>query len=344
MKRVLLAATIFCGSLSFSQSLTQANEPSIGDSQTMYLCDSFAATYQNLTGTGITWDYSNLFKYDGVTRAVTIEDATLHANAGDFGTSSTVIVVENTLSTFFNSTATERVSQGFVFNEPSFGDVIAKFNVDEETIVTYPFSHGSSLTDTFEGTLDFTLNGIPQSETATGNAYAWIDGQGTLLMPDGSSIADVIRYKLIDTSLTNIFLFGDLEVVRTQYEYYDLATSNLPVLTISKIVIQTPGGGIPLTEVSIVLSAIEPTATAGIENNDAVIFNAYPNPTEDKITINGAFNGSATATILDHSGRVISTQSAYHGKTIDLSTLNTGMYLLKITNNGASSTKTIVKK
>jgi len=265
MKRVILFGALLCSTAVFSQSLDLSNEPTIGQSQTMFLCDSFANTYDGTTGSGVTWDYSTLAKYDGITRSVTIENATLDANASFYPTSTKTIVVENTLTTFFNSDASGRVSQGFVFTEPSFGELIAAFDVDEETLVSYPFALGNSLSDIYEGDLTFDFNGVPMNPSATGSAYAWIDGQGTLLLPDGTSATNVIRYKLIDTTLTDIGPpFGLLEVVRTQYEYYDLATTNLPILTLSRIAIQQPGGGAPLTDNSMVLSLALPSETMGM--------------------------------------------------------------------------------
>ncbi|MFK7785388.1 MAG: T9SS type A sorting domain-containing protein [Crocinitomicaceae bacterium] len=344
MKRILLVATVAISFTGLAQGLTQANEPAIGETQQMYLCDSFATNYENVTGTAVTWDYSLLEKYPNVIRTVTIEDATTTTNAASFPTSTKTIQVENSLTTYFNSTATERVSQGFVFSEPSFGDVIATFDTDEETLVEYPFSNGSSLTDTYGGTLFFEFNGIPQNEPATGSCYAWIDGQGTLELPDGSTITDAIRYKMMDTSLTNIQLFGSLEIVRTQYEYYDITNSNLPVLTHSRLLIQQPGGGLPLADNTIILSSVEPNQSVGLFSNDLIEFQTYPNPTSGNVTLKGEFDADATAQVFDHSGRLLLTQDANNGTSIDLSNFNTGMYLLKVTSNGVSGTKTIVKQ
>jgi len=344
MKRILLVATLATSFTGMAQSLTQANEPAIGETQQMYLCDSFATDYAGTTGSGVTWDYSLLEKYPNVIRTVSIEDATTAPNASDFPTSTKTIKVENSLETYFNSTATERVSQGFVFNEPSFGELVAVFDTDEETMVEYPFSNGSSLTDAYAGTLYFEFNGVPMSPAATGSCYAWIDGQGTLEMPDGSTITDAIRYKMIDTSLTNITLFGDLEIVRTQYEYYDITNSNLPVLTHSRLLIQQPGSTLPLADNTIVLSSVEPNQSVGLFSNSLIEFETYPNPTNGMVTLNGEFDADATAAVYDQSGRLLLTQEAINGASIDLSEFNTGMYLLKVTSNGVSGTKTIVKQ
>jgi len=345
MKRTLLVAALATSFAGMSQSLTQANEPAIGETQQMYLCDSFANTYEGTTGAGVTWDYSDLAKYANVIRTVSIEDATTQPNASSFPTSTKTIKVENSLETYFNSTSTERVSQGFVFNEPSFGELVAVFDTDEETMVTYPFANGSSLTDSYAGTLYFTFNGLPMNPAAAGSCYAWIDGQGTLLLPDGSTVTDAIRYKMIDTSATNIQLFGDLEIVRTQYEYYDLANANLPVLTFSHLLIHQPGSGIPLTDNSIVLSSVDPSSTVSVElySNDFISFETYPNPTNGLVTLKGEFDEDATASVYDQSGRLLISQKAMNNTSIDLSNFKAGFYLLKVSLNGSSGMRTIVK-
>lgn len=342
--KTLLLGIILCSYTTLAQNLAQTNEPNIGETQQMYLCDSFANTYNAIIGNGATWNYSTLESYPNETRTISIEDATTTANAASFPTSIKTFKIENFLTTYYNSTATERTSQGFVFNEPSFGVLVAIFDTDEEKIVDYPFANGNSLIDASDGTLYFTFNGIPQSPAATGSCYAWIDGQGTLLMPDGSTITDVIRYKMIDTIVTNIILFGDLEIIRTQYEYYDITNSNLPVLMLSRLLIQQPGGGLPLVDNSIVLSSVASTSTTGLYTNGLISFETYPNPTNGNVTLKGEFDSNAIAAVYDQSGRLLITQKAINNSSIDLSNLSTGMYLLKVSSNGATETKTIVKQ
>lgn len=344
MKKPLL----FISALSFSilgtaQSLTQANEPAIGTTETMYLCDSNTVRYDNVTGTGITWDYTGLAGYHNEFRDVDVIAAGSTTYASDFPGATFVIKAGTQLTTYFSSTPTERVSQGFVFTEPTLGDVLAKFSSNTETVATYPFAYNDSLTDDFGGDLVYDLGLGPQTTPATGQAYAWIDGQGTLDLPGGVSLSNVIRYKIIDTSWANITLLGNLEFIRTQYEYYDHTVSDLPVLMMTSIVIQNVGAPSPVSEANLVLSQYEP-AYLNVNENTAIDFALYPNPTKENLTITGDFTADAKATLLDQSGRVISSFSVANGTVVDMTAFENGMYFLRIEDQGLSTTKNVIKK
>ncbi len=341
-QKILLVATL-ASCFSWAQQLDNTNEPVIGEVQTMYVMDSNLNMMSGVTGSGVTWDYSDLAGFPGITRNIEILDPTTTAHADTFSTSTKVLKIGNAIKNYINSTATERISQGFVYNEPSFGEVIAKFEDDEEIMVTYPFLLGSSLSDTYGGFLYFDLNGNPQNEPALGSVRASIDGEGTLMLPNATTYNNVIRYKMIDTSLTTITLFGDLEIVRLQYEYYDIANNRLPVFTVSHIVIQQPGVGIPLTEQVIVLSSVMPTVNAGLDKVEPFNVRVYPNPTRNLIRLTGGFGPNATAEIYDQTGRLLFSGFANTGG-IDISAFETGMYVLKVIDKGSSVTRTIVKQ
>ena len=344
MKHSILVTILSASAFSFGQSLTQANEPAIGETQMMYLCDSFATTYESTTGSGVIWDYSNLLGYFGQNKVLSVIDATMAPNAPDFPSSVKAIQIENAFTTYFNSTSTERISQGFVFKEPSLGEVTAIFSTDEEVIATYPFASGSSASDTYEGTLSYIL---ASNTPMTGSAEASVDGQGTLKMPGSNDFTNVIRYKLVDTASFTDILFGDLEITRIQYEYYDINNATLPKLIIMQIVVlqvQPGGGSNSITDQTIVLSAVQPTAYVSLDETQTVTFSVAPNPATDQITLHGEFAPGATAHLTDQSGRTLKSVSIANGTQIDLSDVLSGIYFISVTNNGVTSAKQIVKK
>ncbi len=344
MKRTLLFTALSITVFGSAQTLTQADEAAIGTTNNMYLCDSFTVDYEGIIGTGVTWDYSNLVGIPAQTRNIGVIDATTSPNAGDFPTSTFAFEVESSVTSFFNSTTASKISQGFIFNEPTLGLVVAKFNTDDEIVITYPFAYGDISTDTYAGVVDYTLSGVPTTSTLTGNAHATIDGIGTLQLPQSVTLTNVIRYKIIDTSLMlNVPIIGDIEIIRRQFEYYDLANGNLPVLTLTKMTIQSPGATNPISEQQLVLSQYAPVLWLGLDEQSSFNFEVYPNPTQGKYVIKGEFSNNAQAKILDQSGRIIDEFSVSNGMSVDISKYENGMYFMQVTDQSSSVTKTIVK-
>lgn len=344
MKKQLLFVSILIASFSQAQQLDLSNEPAIAEGALMYVCDSLTPSYETTTGTGVTWDYSQLVGLNGTTKTLEILDATLTPDAASFPTSTKVMSIEGVIKNYFNSTATERVSQGFVYNEPSLGTVLATFDADNEITIQYPFINGDYFSDNFSGMLDFSFNGMPQNPTCTGAIYASIDGQGTLILPSSNTYTNVIRYKSVDTVFTQVIFVTtlDVQLVRTQYEYYDIANNNLPLFVYTNVQFGQQGSTTPLLEQTNVISSIQPMQNVGLETVSYSDFNVYPNPSEGVINFKGTFNANASAIVYDQSGRTVSTiETIVNGQSIDLSHLNKGMYLVSVNNNGVQTTKTI---
>ncbi|MFT6244779.1 MAG: hypothetical protein ACJA0U_001302 [Salibacteraceae bacterium] len=342
MKKILLSIFLFA-SVGVNAQMTAANEPVIGETSNMFLCDSFTVNLDAVSGVGVTWDYTSVVGYPGEIRVVDVVAPASTAYAASYPTSTKAFQVENALTTYFTSTPTERTSQGFQFYEVSFGDVLATYTGDEQTMVTYPFVQGNSISDTYDGMVDYSYNGFPVSETLIGNAYAWIDGSGTLDLPGGISLSNVIRYKSMDTAATTVPLIGAAELMRTQYEYYDYADQNLPVFIHTTINLALPGGGAPLATITMVLSKYEANY-ASIDDINELTFNVFPNPASDMISIKGNFSAEATGSIIDQSGRVLETMNVQNGQSINISDLATGSYFFAIEDSGFITTKTIIKK
>ncbi len=346
MKKQLLIASLAFASITNAQSLTQANEPTVGQNSTMYLCDSNATNLASVTGNSAVWDYSQLGKYTSQLRTINIIDPSTTTNASSFTGSTSAFEIQNFITTYSSSTSGARNSQGFVFQEPTFGNVIAEYSSNNEVLMTYPFAYSNTSTDNFAGTLSFSLNGIPQNPSCTGSVTSTIDGQGSLKVGN-TTIPNVIRYRIEDHTLATITFVGDIEFIRTQYEYYDLANSQMPIFIHANAIIQNVGSTTPLIDRSLVLSSIQPTnivgANAGISYNNIANFSVYPNPTKGELNFKGVFSSDAQARLIDHTGReILGAFSLINGSKIDLSAVNKGMYIIEITNNGIKTSQNIV--
>ncbi|XOV68364.1 MAG: T9SS type A sorting domain-containing protein [Fluviicola sp.] len=342
MRKPLLFTFLLAATFSQAQ-MTSANEPTIGASSTLFVVDSFATNYAGTTGAGVTWDYSTIAGYNGVTQDVECLDPATDPNGANFPGATKVLSVGD-IKQFFSSSATERTSQGFYYTEATFGDIIVTYENDPSILCTYPFDQGgATVNDNYDGSLSMTFNGFPVNESLTGTIDASIDGSGTLLLPNSVSLSNVIRYYSQENAQTTLPLVGPVDVIKDQYEYYDYANSDLPVFVHLTITILPQGGGTPITETSLVLSQ-EDGVFVGMDELESFDFTVAPNPANDIVTVFGDFDASATAQLTDASGRVINSFDVSNGQSIDVSNLNSGMYLLSINNAGQTTTKTVVKK
>ncbi len=82
------------------------------------------------------------------------------------------------------------------------------------------------------------------------------------------------------------------------------------------------------------------TGTLGLAQNDVSQLKIYPNPTQNSITIDTILEGQVT--LLDTNGRVIS-EYKNNIHTIDLATLDSGIYFLRIQTNEINTTRKIIK-
>lgn len=343
MKKTLLFTALTVTFLGNAQSLTQANEAAIGANQTMFVCDSFIDKQDGNSGSSsITWDFTDLAAYAGQTRDYEIGDATASSFSSNFPFSQKTLKI-GAIETFYNSNVTLRASQGFVYSDPgTIGDVLATFETDSAELVNYPMAYGESFTDAFSGTLD--ISNYSVSTPLSGEIRVAIDGQGTLQLPT-VTYNDVIRVKSTDSTFAVITIAplppSDVIIERTQYEYYDINNSNLPVLTITTIKMTS---ALYNQEQTLVLASDDPMQIVGLNDNNSVEFTVSPNPSTDNITLTGEFSADATGTIVDQKGQVVLTTSVKNGSSIDISNFANGLYFLNVKSNGTTTSKTIVKK
>ena len=349
MKKQLFIIASLISSISFGQSLTQANEPAIGQSVQMYVCDTSASELSSTSGNNVTWDYSNIISDAGSTSLIEIINPSTTANAVTFQNSTKAISFQGALLNYISSTPTQRLYQGFVFNDAILGDVVADFNANTEKVVSYPFSLGNSVADNFNGSISFTFNGALQNPTCTGNSLAKIDGQGTLKLPSNTNLTNVIRYVLVDTIFTQVVILpppfpaSDIQIIRTQYEYYNLTATSLPVFVYTSIKVLQAGAITPLINQRNILSSVLPTNTSGLieQENSSVLL--YPNPTTGELKIIGSFNTATSLEVIDQTGRVVLSKNAITASEIlDLSALKKGLYTVLIQSNEAATSQKII--
>lgn len=347
MKRLLLLPALTALSLSaWAQAdYTNSDEAAVGTTGVLYVVDSNATNYAATTGSGVTWDYSSIGGYNGETRDIAITDATMHTNASDFPTATHALSIEDFITNFYSVTATEKQMKGFLYNEPTFGELKAIFEDNNAHQLDYPFSLGNTITDDFSGSMNYVYV-IPQSNAATGSIGVEYDGNGTLML-EGTTLTDVIRLKVIDTTSFTSPL-GEVEFIREQYEYYHFATSNLPVFVHATVNISGP---IEL-DFSLVMSHVDPSVDLGVEEvTELNKVSVYPNPNNGEFNINVSTTGAQKLDIqvMNAIGQVVESRNvaAKSGaNTIKFNGAdwNKGIYFVSINNGETKMTKKVLIK
>uniref|UniRef100_UPI00404A7F83 hypothetical protein n=1 Tax=Fluviicola sp. TaxID=1917219 RepID=UPI00404A7F83 len=175
MKKFILSLSLLSSVLSFGQ-FTQANEPAIGDTRTMYLVDSFAPNYATITGANVTWDYTQTPRVLNQSKQLNVVNPSTTTQASLYTSATKAIEIPGFTTSYFSSTTTARNSQGFTFIEPTFGNVNAVLSVDNAHLMNYPFAVTNSLVDAVAGTINVSLGTF----NCTGTVAAAVDGSGTL--------------------------------------------------------------------------------------------------------------------------------------------------------------------
>ncbi|GAB5398764.1 MAG: hypothetical protein Aureis2KO_03490 [Aureisphaera sp.] len=83
------------------------------------------------------------------------------------------------------------------------------------------------------------------------------------------------------------------------------------------------------------------STTLGIEDSNANAFSLYPNPAQNEINIVSQLSGEKAVTVFDISGKQV-IETTLNSNTLDISQLTSGMYLVKISQEGISSTKKLI--
>lgn len=338
MKLNLLLATSLITGAAFGQ-FTQTNEPVIGSSSTMYLLDSNAVDFSAMTGAAQTWDYSTTPGIYGETKVVNVATAASTTYAVDYPSSTWAVDIDGFMTTYYTSSASSRMSQGFVFDGGAAAGmvrVILNGGADDAVTMNYPYALSNTLTDAFTGNAMTDL--FPSALATTGTITTVVDGEGTLKLNAATTLTGITRFKLHDEATADLPLgLGTVVMERIQYEYYDLASSPyLPVLVHSTLIITM--GGTPTTQ-HIVMSSVAPDEYLNVSENDKIAFGLYPNPANESVVISG-LTGSETISIVDMAGRtVLTTQNSGTSQTLNVADFQAGIYNVIVTANGIRSTK-----
>ncbi len=342
MKKTLLLAGIISAKIANAQSITVDDTLSTGDVMHYYAADTSALVYDNITGPGATWDYSNLSYADigGLKKDSVIEIST-SSYASNYPSADYHENFEDGVQTFFTNTEDSIVTHGFVFITGAANEYIIRYNVDPLTSVKFPMTVGSSYTDLIDGDAVVPVSGTPTTVSLSGDATISADGSGTLNL-GANTYSDIIRVKTVENLTGTVILVGNVSVTRTSYMYYSPSTSDMPVFIHGGIIADL--GNLGSVSLKTVWSKDMLNGYAGIEedeNNQSL--SLYPNPASDEITITS--ENAESLVILNTAGQEIKTiVTPNKSEKIDVSELPQGVYIVKIKNSNHTTTQKFVIK
>lgn len=337
-KQLLFSSLLLLGVSNIKAQVTQADLPTTGTSTTMFVVDSFASNFSTAVGASQVWDYANLFGYTGQTLDVAYETAGSQPSSTDFPNASSALVIPTFLTRFLNPTAGSLASEGFIYSDDAIGEIKVILDANNQTVMNYPFAFNAITTDNFAG--DVSGGPLVVPAPCTGNSTTTYDGTGTLKL-NGIDISNVYRIKQDLTANANLGLLGDVVLNNVQYEYYNIATSKLPLFIHTTLSLSISGGA-PMSQ-SLVLTSVEPVGYLGTEEN-TFEFSMFPNPAVGDVTIAG-LTGNSTITVYNTSGQVVKQITSNEAfAQFNIENLSKGIYTVEVsTDKGANVQRLAVK-
>jgi len=129
-------------------------------------------------------------------------------------------------------------------------------------------------------------------------------------------------------------------VVRTEFYGADYIGENIPSTELANV--SGIAGAYNGTAQLYVRNLADLTTTLAAGQFEVSKFNLYPNPTKsDFVNITSTGSGAMQAAIFDILGKQV-INTTVSNKRINISTLNTGIYIVKLTQGAATTTKKLI--
>jgi len=337
MKKITFCCFIIFSCSVYSQiSLTQSfNEPKGGDLESTFTLDTSAYASGlplNVTGNNAVWNFTNLKALDPIIDNYYLSASSETSSASFPGC--TFVQESGVAYSYFKSTTTPTTQTEIVGVKSS----TMSLNFTNSGIVAkYPITFGSTSTDNMSGTFTFSVNG-----TCSGNITTTADGQGTLNLPGGYSLTNVLRVKSVQT-LTLTALIIQLGVLKqTIYNYYH-ASQKFPVLSINYTYLSSALTSSP--SLSGYATGSANYFITGLKENtlENSTISLYPNPSHTNFTI-GLSNESILKEIKIYNQLGELVLNGAQASNIDVSGLTKGIYLVEIYTDKGVGRKKIIKE
>ena len=338
MKKGLLALFLSTGIIASAQ-LTTSDTLSTGVTRSYFNLDSNATSLSSVTGTAVTWDYSDIAGYYGTSPNNDIIVASSTTYASDFPTTPYCEKFDNGVWTFFDNIGTEVHVTGFAYDDGT-NDILVTYDTDDLIALQLPMNQGDSYSDPVSGTAS--TSAVPATVTVTGSADIEADGTGTLKVGT-STFSNVIRIHT-NENISGTYLTQTINIQRESFVYYDLDDANpMPVFRHDHVVIDLDVLG--NFGFRAVYSKFPVSNYVGInEVAGQNKISIYPNPASKMLNVKMDDNVTKVV-VLNTMGQVVYTNAQPQtSETIDVSGFESGMYLVQLySNEGIRTEKVTIK-
>ncbi|MGE0562868.1 MAG: T9SS type A sorting domain-containing protein [Flavobacteriales bacterium] len=257
----------------------------------VYIVADSSSILDTTTGANVVFDYTKLRTY-GLTQTGYYVNPATTSGVSDFPSANLAenssVSTQNYVYTF--NSADSVTNLGFIADVTGFGLTTAKYNIDPEATMRFPFSYGDNYTDNYAGS--FSANVTPVglvSTNASGSVTIHADAWGTLIFSSTLSLDSVVRVKRVESMVTDPIILSPLPnippitVNATMISYYKPNVSKAPIL--SFVYGSYTQNGTVIDSTNSVVSKY-PIAFVSVEEiNTLQSVDIYPNPTKNNSTL-----------------------------------------------------------
>jgi hypothetical protein len=330
MKKILLCLMVISVNSIAQPTLTNSNNPVIGDVFSFYNADT-TGVQPGSAGANQIWDFSGLSLGSTLT-SLSFVDPSTTPDAASFPTSNIAQKLDASSYQYLRTTSSTFEDLGI-----SSPQVSMSF-YDADVVYQYPFTYNTSQVDSFKS--DYTLSTLPVTRKAQSNTLG--DGYGTLKLP-GGIYNNVLRVKFTQAINDDNGFMNTLTNVETYYWF--TSGNKQPLLTITISTTNYFGTTVKNKMISVAESSAGTVSVNSIKNG--MDLNLYPNPAQNTINIKYFSSGVTNVQIFNTLGVLVKSLKFQDNigqcqEVINVEDLNKGNYLVKVFNNNSLTIKKIL--
>jgi hypothetical protein len=321
--------------------LTKAtSEPVAGDTYTNVAHDTNGVVPRN-TGANQVWNFTATSKSTSSNAeiAFSYSNAAAISGATAYPGCNLVEVGASGVNTYYRTSASQYELMG-----QSGGNFNFTFT-NTAIVANWPIAYGYNNTDVFAGSL---VSGTTTAN-ASGNLTVAASGTGTLQLPEGITLSNVLQLKVDQRITAPVTIPGfpipvTVTINITNFQYYH-SSDKFPVANLTTQKISLPIGSPTVTSNMFINAKQVPI---GIKENvlNSNNISLYPNPSKNTlfVTLNG-ISAAAELEVYNVTGALVQrVNKASIENELNISELTSGMYYLKLSTTRGAVTKKFIKE